>query len=65
MDDRAVFTIFGLVQGDTTVFDVTVAANDYVSRLKKLVYEEGKNGILHDADAKDLSLWAVSSFQKS
>jgi hypothetical protein len=56
MDDRAVFTLFGFLQDDTTAFDVTVAADDYVSRLKKPVYEQGKNGVLCDADAKDLSL---------
>lgn len=39
MDDRAVFTLFSLVQSDTTVFDVTVAADGYVSRLRRLVYE--------------------------
>ena len=65
MDDRVVFTLFALIQGDTAVFDVTVAANDYIYRLKRLIYEEGKNGVLHNENAKDLSLWVVSTFQRS
>jgi hypothetical protein len=65
MDDRAVFMLLGLVQDDTKVFDVTVAADDYIYKLKRLVYEQGKKGVLHDANAKDLSLWVVNAFQRS
>ena len=65
MDDRVVFTLFALIQGDTAVFDVTVAANDYIYKLKRLIYEEGKSGVLHNENAKDLSLWVVSTFQRS
>ena len=61
----AMFTLYGLVQGDTTVFDVTVSANECVSGLKKLIYKEGEKGIFHDTDAKELSLWVVSTFQGS
>jgi len=61
----ATFTLYGIVQGDTTVFDVTVSADECVSGLKKLIHQEGKKGILHDTDAKDLSLWVVSTFQRS
>ena len=65
MDDSAVFTLLGLVQDDIEVFDVTVTADDHIFKLKRLVYEEGKNGELHDANVKDLSLWVVSTFQRS
>jgi Crinkler effector protein N-terminal domain len=63
MDDRPVFPLYAFVQDDTTLLNVTVAADDHVYKLKKLIYKEGKNGILHNVDAKDLSLWMVSSFQ--
>ena len=65
MDDSAVFTLLGLVQDDIEVFDVTVTADDHIFKSKRLVYEEGKNCVLHDANVKDLSLWVVSTFQRS
>ena len=34
MDDRAVFALLGLVHGDAEVFKVTVAADDYIYKLK-------------------------------
>jgi Crinkler effector protein N-terminal domain len=63
--DMATFTLYGIVQGDTTVFAVTVPADECVSGLKKLIYQEGKKGIFHKTDAKELSLWVVSTFQRS
>ena len=39
--------------------------DDYIYKLKRLVYEQGKKGVLHDANAKDLSLWVVNAFQRS
>lgn len=53
--NSVVFMLFGLVLGGTAVFDLT-ATTDYASRLKSLVCEKGKNGVLHDVDAKDPSL---------
>jgi hypothetical protein len=49
------------IKDDPNVFEVTAPVDATISRLKKLVWEEGKNGVLSNTDAKDLMLWKVSS----
>ena len=46
---------------DSTAFEVIAPVNASIGRLKKLVWEERKNGVLRDTDAPDLVLWKVSS----
>ena len=55
------FRLRCLLEGESTVFTVTVSANDEVGDLKKLIVEERKNGPLRDSDAADLTLWKVST----
>jgi len=49
------------IKGDPNVFEITAPVNANISRLKKLVWEEGKNGVLSNTDAKDLVLGKVSN----
>jgi hypothetical protein len=49
------------IKNDSNPFEVTAPVNASISRLKKLVWEKGKNGILSETDAKDLVLCKVSS----
>jgi hypothetical protein len=50
-----------LIEGDRSVLFVNVPGKSKVAALKKLVHEEGKNGILSNVDAKDLVLLKTSS----
>lgn len=43
-----------LVKGDSIAFEIT-APVDTISRLKVLVWEKRKNGVLRDIDPADLS----------
>jgi len=43
-------------------FELTVPINASVSRLKELVWEKGKNGVLGNVDAKNLVLYKVITF---
>ena len=54
-----------LVQGDSMPFVVTTSSNDGILDLQQLVYNQKDKGILQDVNASDLTLWKVSSFQKS
>ena len=54
-----------LVQGDPKPFVVTTSSNDGILELQQLVYNQKDKGILQDVNASDLTLWKVSSFQKS
>jgi Crinkler effector protein N-terminal domain len=49
------------IKDDPNAFVVTAPIDASIARLKKLVWEEGKNGVLSNTDAKDLVLWKVSS----
>jgi hypothetical protein len=46
-------------------FEVTAPINASVNRLKELVWEKGKNGVLGNVDAKNLVLYKVITFQSS
>jgi len=60
MPDNEVRVLIGLVEGDSTVFEVKVPIEGSVLGLKKLVWEEGKNTILCNIDAAKLMLFKVS-----
>ena len=47
--------LFCLIEGDTNPFEVTVSTDKSISFLKKVIWEECKNGY-----ARDLVLWKVS-----
>ena len=44
---------------DSSVFAVMTKEDINMMSLKKLIKEEGKNGVLANVDAKDLILWKV------
>ena len=50
-----------LIEDDSNPFEVTPPVAASVSRLKELVWEKGRNGVLRGTDAKDLALYKVSS----
>lgn len=54
-----------LVQGDPMPFVVTTSSNDGILDLQQLIYNQKDKGILQNVNASDLTLWKVSSFQKS
>jgi hypothetical protein len=60
--DDTIHILWCLVEGDSTVFEVTASVNASINRLKELVREKGKNGALGNIDAKDLVLLMVSLF---
>jgi hypothetical protein len=49
------------IKGDPNAFEVTVPVDVSIGRLKKLVWEQRKNGALRENDAADLALLKVSS----
>ena len=52
-------TLWCLIDGDPTPFDVSCPLDNNVHQMKKLLLEEGKHGVLRNVDAKDLVLWKV------
>ena len=48
------------IKGDPNAFEVTAPINASIARLKKLVWEQRKNGVLRGIDAADLVLLKVS-----
>jgi hypothetical protein len=55
-DTRALWC---LIEGDSTLFEVTAPVTASIHRLKQLIHEERKNGVLRKVDASDLVLWKV------
>ena len=49
------------IKGDPNAFEVTAPVDASIARLKKLVWEQRKNGVLREIDAADLVLLKVSS----
>ena len=47
------------VEGDATPFSITAMPTISISNLKDKIKEKGKNGVLSNVDAKDLTLWKV------
>jgi Crinkler effector protein N-terminal domain len=62
MFDDTARTLWCLVEGDSTVFEVTASANASINRLKELVREKGINVSERAILAKDLVLLKVSPF---
>jgi Crinkler effector protein N-terminal domain len=50
-----------LMKHDSNPFEVTAPVDASIGRLKKLIWEERKNGVLRGIDATDLVLRKVSS----
>jgi hypothetical protein len=56
--DIAHRTLWCLIEGDSTTFQVIAPVNANIDRLKELVHEKCKN-TLSNVDGKDLVLWKV------
>ena len=52
-------TLTCLIEGDSSLFQVNSTGDKNIFNLKKLIWEEGKRGVLSNVDAKDLTLWKV------
>jgi Crinkler effector protein N-terminal domain len=52
-----------MVSGDSRPFTIMVSTDDYISILKKHIYERKKNAF-SDIDDSELDLWKVSSFHR-
>jgi len=59
MADDAPRTLTCLIEGDSSLFQVNSTGDKNIFNLKKLIWEEGKRGVLSNVDAKDLILWKV------
>jgi hypothetical protein len=57
--DIATRTLWCYIEGDSTTFEVTVPVTASIHRLKEVVHEKRKNGVLSKVDASDLVLWKV------
>jgi hypothetical protein len=44
---------------------MNVGSDKSVPGLRLLIHDAGKNGVFRDADARDLVLWMVSTFENS
>ena len=55
-------TLTCLIEGDSSPFIVEPKEDISIMKLKKLIHEEGKNGVLGRVDGKDLRLWKVCYF---
>lgn len=60
MADNTVRILFGLIEGQTTFFQVKIHTNDSVLDLKELVF--AKKPYTLDVDPDELLLFKVSSF---
>jgi len=58
-DTYRVFWFF--IKGDSRAFEMTVPDNISISRLKDMVWEKHKNGVLRRVDAADLMVLKVST----
>jgi hypothetical protein len=58
-DTYRVFWFF--IKGDSRAFEMTVPDNISISRLKDMVWEKRKNGVLRGVDAADLMVLKVST----
>ena len=52
-------TLTCLIEGESTPFIVEPKKDISIMKLKELIQDEGKNGVLGSVDAKDLTLWKV------
>ena len=59
MADYSLFALTCLIEGEALPFIVEPKRDISIMKLKKLIHEEGKNGVLGSVDAKDLTLWKV------
>ena len=59
MADNTPRRLICVIAGESALFRVQPTGSMDIIDLKNLVKEEGKNGVLHNVDAKDLTLWKV------
>ncbi|KAI0250344.1 hypothetical protein BJV78DRAFT_1283292 [Lactifluus subvellereus] len=59
MADDALRALICLIEGESSAFIVYPTGSMNIIQLKELVHEKGKNGVLSNVDAKDLTLWKV------
>ena len=59
MANDAPRTLICLIEGDSQPFKVVLNGDDMVVDLKGQIKENGKNGVLSNVDAADLTLWKV------
>ena len=59
MADDAPRALNCLIEGDSSPFKVKPTGSNDIIDLKKLIWEECKNGVLSSVDASDLTLWKV------
>ena len=59
MSDIDTRTLRCLIEGDSTLFEVTAPVTASIYHLKELIREKRKNGALSNMVAKDLVLWKV------
>ena len=52
-------TLTCLIEGDSSPFIVEPKEDISIMKLKDLIHEKGKNGVLGMVDGKDLTLWRV------
>jgi hypothetical protein len=64
MPDDTIRTLWCLVEGDPTPFQVYAPLSMNIANLKELVYEKGIDPTKNHVLAKDLKLWKVSSFHR-
>jgi hypothetical protein len=57
--------LFCLIEGDSSVFTVTVPGNCLILELKDFIHQRIINGTNHAIDAKDLALFKVRSVPHS
>lgn len=57
MADNAVCELWCLVKREDTPFSIAAPPNININKLKELVWEKRKNGVLRGIDAVDLVLW--------
>jgi hypothetical protein len=59
MADDASRSLICLIEGESTLFEVEPTGSTNIMKLKDLIKEKCKNGVLGNIDAKDLTLWKV------
>ena len=59
MADDAPRALTCLIEGDSSLFPVSVTGDENIMVLKDLIREKRKNGVLSNVDAADLTLWKV------
>jgi hypothetical protein len=57
--DDTVRILYCLLDGEATVFQVKLQADDILLELKDVIHERGKIGTIFNVDSNNLSVWKV------